>query len=149
MSPVTKKTFRTAAMKCMGLTGTRASTATTIAWSLGEHCDPAVRIPVAQAQMWIELWRQASDAERGHIKEAWHVALKHVMARGTHWQKVAGPVSATITEMAELRWKPILPDSWKKPDLTVVVVASDEAGPRQQTRKRRLEERPKPCEAGR
>jgi hypothetical protein len=92
--------------------------------------------------MWIDLWRQASNAERGHIREAWPVALKEVMARGLHWQKVAGPVSATIAEMAELKWKPITPDSWKKPDLTVVTLVCDDAGPRHLTRTRQLEERP-------
>ena len=81
------KLMRTATMRCLGAVGTRACTTTSIAWKIGEHCDPAVRIPVEQIKIWIKLWRQAGDTERGHLREAWPEGLKAVMMGGVNWQK--------------------------------------------------------------
>ena len=121
-APSQIRMLRQAATASVAPAGTKACSFTLICWRLGAEHDPAVRMVVDQVKLWLRLWQEAGDCERGRVREAWNAALPRILRGSIHWNRAIGPLQGTIATVGALGWLPARPDHWWTDSKTAIVV---------------------------
>ncbi len=127
VAPPQLRAMRRNAALSVSAAGLRPCLASLLAWRLDEDCDPAVREPLKQVQLWRRLWDTTPEAERSDLRKAWRRALPKVLLKGVHWGAVSGPMQATIATLGQVGWAPVQPDRWLTEDRTRYADLSDPA----------------------
>ena len=98
---------------------------TTLALTLGEEQDPAVRAACDVIFQWIGLlFDERMDSRRAEA--AWKIAVQKLSASGAmRWGYVTGPMCACIAVLLDLQWVPTMPGKWLSPDGMVWFMDSD------------------------
>ncbi len=112
VAPSQIRIMRRAAVCSASSAGAQPCTATIIAWRLGPQSDPAVTTPLEQVRLWMRLWARADKKERKEMRGAWARALPRILLGGLHWERVSGPLQATIAVLGQVGWHPVEPNRW-------------------------------------
>ena len=62
--------------------------------------------------MWMRIWGRATVAQRRELRTAWARAIPRIMLDGVRWERVTGPMQATIAVLAQIGWHPVHPNKW-------------------------------------
>ena len=111
-APSQVREMRRAAIRSVKNAGTQPCTTTTLAWRLGNRRDPGVQVPLDQIKLWMRLWGRANTTQRRDIRIAWSRALPRILLNGIHWERVSGPMQATIAVLSQIGWHPVQPNRW-------------------------------------
>ena len=69
-------------------------------------------MPLDQIKLWMRLWGRATSTQRRDIRTAWSRAIPRILLNGIHWDRVSGPMQATIAVIAQIGWHSAAPDRW-------------------------------------
>ena len=104
--------FRTQAAAATGICQPGRCRTTAIALAFGQGCDPAARFAREQVGSWLVLWNDCPDL-RADIRAAWVYYNGRVFGeQWPGWNKVTGPMAATMATLHMYGWKARCPDLW-------------------------------------
>ena len=104
--------FRTQAAAATGICQPGRCRTTAIALAFGQGCDPAARFAREQVGSWLVLWNDCPDL-RADIRAAWVYYNGRVFGeQWPGWNKVTGPMTATMAALHMYGWKARCPDLW-------------------------------------
>ena len=104
-----------------GQMGQDACRTTTIHWAFRDgkytvvSANPRVSMPIDQLRTWMRIWQEADRAKRIRLTKNWHEACGEV-AKGSRWHRARGPLTATISTLIDIKWKPKAHHKWISAD---------------------------------
>ena len=112
IAPTVLDRFRTQVAAATGICQPGKRRTTAIALAFGRDSDPAVKVARGQVSSWLSLWEGCPEL-RGDVRVAWVFHCERVIGgRGPDWNKVTGPITATIATLHNYGWKASCPDVW-------------------------------------
>lgn len=113
--PSWRKKARAAAARCSGGRGFAPCPKPANTLHLGADADPEVYYPTLQVKAWTVWWGKMDKEERQRTARAWFRArtLLEPLAANRRWERVRGPISATVVTLLEHGWEPLTPAYWR------------------------------------
>lgn len=108
MSPAQRLRVRRALGAAAGHRASGRCLGTVVAMVNGPGADPLIYAPVAVIEPFLRCWRGADEQVQAEIQAAWNsVVRRH--APTSRWQRIGGPVSATVATWKQLGWVLVSP----------------------------------------
>ena len=115
VSPTVVSRLRTMCAAASGMTQRGRCCTTAIALAFPEFGDPSVKIAAGQVDSWLKLWHRLPEL-RAKSTCVWRGLVGGIVhGSNVSWNKVSGPVSATIATLAQYGWSFPVPDVWVDP----------------------------------
>ena len=115
VSPTVVSGLRTMCAAASGMTQRGRCCTTAIALAFSEYGDPSVKIAAGQVDSWLKLWHRLPGL-RAKSRCVWRGLVDNIVHESSvSWNKVSGPVSATIATLAQYGWGCPVPDVWVDP----------------------------------
>jgi hypothetical protein len=116
-SPAMLAKLRSNCLLALGVPGAQPCTTTLIRWKLEARHDPLVSETARHIAMWFSTWRARDRVGMmtKDVEKAWNRILGETFnfeTKQVNWQKVRGPIGATIGALARAGWNPSRPHHW-------------------------------------
>ena len=116
IAPTVLGRFRAQVAAATGICQPGRCRTTAIALAFGQGSDTAIKVAREQVSSWLSLWEGCPEL-RGDVRVAWVFHSERVIGeRGPGWNKVTGPMIATIATLHNYGWKAGCPDVWTGSD---------------------------------
>eukprot|EP00972_Heterocapsa_arctica_P006627 969641-Heterocapsa_arctica.AAC.1 len=103
--------WRASAVQGAGV-GKRGTCATTVIRMIyGESRDPLVKARTQLLSMWVRHMAKNRDHRTAAVK-FWHRSRQQLGDDGYHWNRVKGPMAATIATLIDIGWQPLSACYW-------------------------------------
>ena len=115
IAPTVVDRFRTRVAAAIRVCQSARCRVTAIASAFGQDSGPAVKVAREQVSSWLSLWNNCPDL-RADIRVAWVIPHERGFGEGgPNWNKVTGPMIATMAILHGYGWKVRNLDLWIDP----------------------------------